>query len=160
MKILVSACLIGLNTTYSGGNNIDSSLIGILKENHVPFYPLCTEQLGGLTTPREPAEIEKGYTSTDVLQGRARVLTENGTDVTKHYIKGAKSILKFCKEFQITHAILQERSPACGFTKVYDGTFSSKLIPGVGILTKLLIDNDIQIVRPEELNVLLKQFRE
>ena len=152
MKILVSACLLGLNTKYSGESNLDDSLIKTLKEKNITFYPLCIEQLGGLTTPREPAEIEKGHSSADVLEGQAKVLTKSGKDVTEQYVKGAKSVISFCKRFEITHAILQERSPACGYTKVYDGTFSGKLIAGVGILTQLLIDNHIQIIKPEDLN--------
>lgn len=151
MKILISACLLGLNTKYSGESNRNDSLIGYLNKNNIEFYPLCTEQLGGLTTPREPSEIESGYTAKDIINGKGRVLTKAHRDVTKEYLKGANNILNFCKEFNITHAILQERSPSCGYTKVYDGTFRNKLIPGVGILTQLLKDNGIKIIELDDL---------
>jgi len=150
MKILISACLLGLDTKYNGKSNKNEVLIRSLKENHIEFFPLCSEQLGGLTTPREPSEIESGYTAKDILNGKGRVLTKTYTDVTKQYLRGVKNILNFCKKFNITHAILQERSPSCGYTKVYDGTFSDKLIPGVGILTQLLKDNDIKIIELED----------
>jgi uncharacterized protein YbbK (DUF523 family) len=158
MKFLVSACLIGFNTIYDGRNNLNDSVVEILKKYDIPFYPLCTEQLGGLPTPRACSEIEEGYTSKDVIEGRARIKTIDGEDVTEQYLKGAREIVQFCKTFDITHALLQERSPACGFTKVYDGTFSGKLIDGVGILTQMLLDNDIKIVHPDNLEQYLEKY--
>lgn len=147
MKVLVSACLLGLNTRYDGKNTKDESVIEYLKKNNIKFFPLCAEQLGGMATPREPSEIEKGYTSKEVLDGRAKVYTKSGVDVTEYFVKGAYLVLDFCKEFGITHAILQDRSPSCGYSKVYDGSFSGNLLDGSGITAQLLKNNGIDIMR-------------
>jgi uncharacterized protein YbbK (DUF523 family) len=155
MKVLVSACVLGLNTRYDGKSEKNSydgksikneTLIDYLKGNKIDFYPLCAEQLGGLATPREPCEIEQGFTAEDILNGKGRILTKSGKDVTDNFLRGCNLVLKFCKEFEITHAILENRSPTCGFTKVYDGTFSGNLIDGKGVLAQLLVDNGIEIL--------------
>lgn len=146
MKILVSACLLGLNTRYDGKNLKNKTVIEYLQKNNIVFYPLCAEQLGGLPTPREPSEIENGFSSKDVLKGKGKVLTKSGKNVTNNFINGAHLVLDFCKRFSITHAILQDYSPSCGFSKISDGTFTHNKIKGVGILTQLLKDNGIVIV--------------
>ncbi|NLZ24193.1 DUF523 domain-containing protein [Candidatus Dojkabacteria bacterium] len=151
MRILVSACLLGMNTKYNGGNNRDNRVVSFLLKNNYFFIPLCAEQLGGLPTPRSPAEIEKGFTSKDVLEGKAKIKNKDGEDVTNLFINGAKSVLSICKEFGITHAILQDRSPSCGYTKIYDGTFENNLILGNGILTELLKKNNIQVLDLESI---------
>ncbi len=146
MKVLVSACLLGLNTRYDGKNTKDSKVIDYLKDKDIEFYPLCAEQLGGLCTPREQSEIEPRYTAKDVINGKAKVYNKVGEDVTEEFVSGAKLVLDFCKRFNITHAILQDRSPSCGYSKVYDGTFEGNLIDGNGILTEMLKENDIEIL--------------
>lgn len=146
MKVLVSACMLGLNTRYDGENTKSKGVLEYLKKKDVQFFPLCAEQLGGLCTPREPSEIEKGFTAKDVIEGKAKVLTQSGKDVTSNFINGAKLVLKFCKEFDITHAILQDRSPSCGYSKIYDGTFSGEKINGRGVLAQMLKDNGIKIL--------------
>lgn len=157
MKLLVSACLLGLNTRYDGHSTKDENLFKLLNSKEIFFLPLCAEQLGGLPTPRQPAEIEQGYSAKDVLRGKAKVFTRGGKDVTEEYLNGTGQVLEMCKRFNITHAFLQERSPSCGFTVVYSGDFSGKLIPGRGILTQLLVENHIEIVKDiKELKALLK----
>ncbi len=146
MKLLISACLLGLKTKYNGDSNEDIQLREYLKDNSIEFYPLCAEQLGGLLTPREPCEIEKGYTSKDVLEGKAKVMSKSGKDCTENFLSGAKEVLNFCKKFQITHALLQKRSPSCGLSQVYDGTFTGKLVESNGVLAELLIQNGIVVV--------------
>jgi uncharacterized protein YbbK (DUF523 family) len=146
MKVLVSACMLGLNTRYDGKNTKNEEIIEYLKKSNAEFYPLCAEQLGGLCTPREPCEIEKGFKAKDVLNGKAKVFNRVGEDVTENFISGAKLVVNFCKEFCITHAILQDRSPSCGYSKVYDGTFEGTLIYGNGILTELLKESGIKIL--------------
>jgi uncharacterized protein YbbK (DUF523 family) len=143
--------LLGLKTRYDAKDNTDNKVAEFLEREDLQFYPLCTEQLGGLKTPREPSEIEKGYTAKDVLEGRAKIYTRSGKDVTKNYIDGAYQILKFCKKFGINKAILQQRSPSCGYGKVYDGCFSGNLKKGNGLLAQLLVDNGIDILSNEEL---------
>lgn len=146
MKVLVSACLLGLNTRYDGKSKKSETLIQYLTENEIQFFPLCPEQLGGLCTPRPACEIESGFNATDVINGKAKILTNDGEDMTDSFLKGANLVLDFCKRFEITHAILQEKSPSCGYSRVYDGTFTGILKEGSGILTQLLKDNGITIV--------------
>jgi len=150
MKVLISSCIIGLPTRYNGEGKEDKQLIQLLKNKNIEFIPLCSEQLGGLCTPREPQEIEPGKTAKDVINGKGRVLTENGRDITEFFLKGANIILNFCKEFNIETAILEERSPSCGVTKIYSGKFDGKLRKGRGVLTELLTQNGIKVFTIEK----------
>lgn len=133
--ILVSLCLLGCNCKYNGGNNHNEALIKYLKQNDISFLPLCPEQLGGLTTPRPCAELQKDN----------RILTCDGKDVTEQFASGAEKTLEMVKQFQIKKAILKSKSPSCGFQKVYDGSFSGTLSKGDGATTKLLLEEKVQI---------------
>lgn len=137
-KILVSACLAGVNCKYNGKNNENQKIIELIKENDVIL--ICPEQLGGLKTPRTPAEIQN-----------KKVITKDNIDVTKEYQKGAEEVLKLAKQFNIKKAILKSKSPSCGKGKVYDGTFSNILIEGNGITTELLQKNGIEVISSDEL---------
>lgn len=134
--ILVSACLVGMNCKYNGGNNYNEKVFELLKNGEA--IPICPEQLGGLTTPREPAEIRD-------INGKRHVITKN-TDVTYNFEKGAQEVLKLAQKLGIKKAILQPRSPSCGCGKIYSGDFDNKLIDGNGILAQLLIDNGIEMI--------------
>lgn len=87
-------------------------MVELVKSGKAVF--MCPEQLGGLPTPREPSEIEKGKTAKDVLEGKGKVLTKQGSDVTEQYVTGARRVLKFCQEMGIGIAVLKARSPSCG----------------------------------------------
>ena len=132
-KVLVSACLLGENCKYSGGNNYNQKIIDYLKD--VEVIPVCPEQLGGLATPRKPAEIVNGIVS-----------TEDGISVDYEFHLGAQKVLEMIKEQEIDFAILQARSPSCGTKQIYDGTFTKTLIEGQGILAKLLREQGIRLV--------------
>jgi uncharacterized protein YbbK (DUF523 family) len=106
---------------------------------------MCPEQLGGLTTPREPAEIERGKTAKDVLNGDARVLTITGKDVTDQFVVGAQRILEFCQRTGVEVAILKSDSPACGSEQTYDGSFTDTKLVGKGITAELLDQNGIKV---------------
>ena len=148
-KILVSACLLGLKTNYKGeGKEIDQ-LVKLWKEGKVVY--VCPEQIGGLTTPREPSEIEEGKSAKDVLEGKGRVLTQSGKDETEQYLRGARQTLGICKKLGITTAILKARSPSCGSEQVYDGTFTNKKVVGSGITAELLRQNGIKVFDEEHI---------
>ena len=100
---------------------------------------LCPEQLGGLTTPREPTEIERGKTAKDVLNGDARVLTKTGKDVTDQFVVGAHRILEFCQRLSVEVAILKSGSPSCGSKQTYDGSFTDTKIVGKKSVTPLIV---------------------
>lgn len=137
-KILVSACLAGVNCKYSGGNNENSKIIELIKNGNAIL--VCPEQLGGLATPRTPAERMKN-----------KVITKEGKDVTNEYGKGAEEVLKIAKKFNIRKAILKSRSPSCGKGKVYDGTFSHSLTDRDGVTAELLRKNGIEVITEEDL---------
>lgn len=149
--ILVSACLAGICCKYNGGDNGIPLIKELVRQGKA--IPLCPEQLGGLPTPRLPAEI-KGGSARDVLQGKALVVRKDGVDVTENFIRGAREVLKFCREMGIKRAILKARSPSCGKGMVYDGTFTGKLVEGNGITAQLLIDNGIEVLTEDEIATL------
>ena len=132
-KVLVSACLLGDNCKYSGGNNYSEEVMEYLKDYEI--IPICPEQLGGLPTPRPASEIIGD-----------KVINNEGTDVTSNYQNGAEEALKIAKLLGIKKALLKAKSPSCGNGKIYDGTFSGTLIDGDGITTKLLKENNIEVI--------------
>lgn len=144
-KILVSACLVGKNCKYNGKNNYNENIVEFLKD-YEPIY-VCPEQLGGLSTPRSPAEII----------GK-KVINKDQVDITKEYEKGAQLTLMLAKKYKIKKAILKTKSPSCGKGKIYDGSFSNKLIIGNGITTELLIKNNIQVISSEEIQNLINKL--
>jgi uncharacterized protein YbbK (DUF523 family) len=137
-KILVSACFLGINCKYDGTSNKNEKILKLARD--YILIPVCPEILGGLPTPREPAE-QKGK----------RVITKSGKDVTKYFEKGAKEVLKIAKILKIKKAILKQKSPSCGCGKIYDGTFSGKLIKGDGITTKVLKKSGIKVFSEEDI---------
>ncbi len=139
INAIISACLIGINCRYNGKNSF-SEYINIYRKNY-NLIPICPEQLGGLPTPREPAQIIQGD-GFDVLAGKTKVLTISGRDITDNFIKGAEEVLKVCKLCYIKYAFLKEKSPSCGVNKIYN---SGKLVRGSGITTSLLIKNNIEV---------------
>jgi uncharacterized protein YbbK (DUF523 family) len=139
--IIVSSCLCGINCKYNGKNNLNENILKLVNEGLA--VPICPEQLGGLKTPRKPAEIIEE-------NGKLKVVTSEGTDVTKEYIKGAKRACEIAKLVGAKKAILQRRSPSCGLNKIYDGSFSKKLISGNGITVRLFLENGIEVISDEE----------
>lgn len=143
MKILVSACLLGTNCKYSGGNNLTPRILELV--NELELVPFCPEEMGGLLTPREPCEIQEG-TGKDVLDGKAKVLNRLGEDVTRQFVKGAELALELAVENGCRAAILKANSPSCGCGVIYDGSFSGKRREGSGVCSQLLQDNGIAVM--------------
>lgn len=140
--ILISACLMGCNCRYDGKNNLIPSIAKLVQEGKA--LPVCPEQLGGLPTPRPPAEIVGG-SGEDVLEGKARVLDVNGQDITAAFMKGAKEALLIAQTAGIKQAILKQRSPSCGSKEIYNGTFSHTRRAGKGVTAALLSKNGITV---------------
>lgn len=151
--ILVSACLLGVNCKYNGKNNYDATILNLLRSKGL--IPVCPEQLGGLSTPRLPAEINHGD-GVDVLNGSAKVVTKNGIDVTEAFLKGAQETLKIAEELGINQGILKARSPSCGVGKIYDGSFTGSLVKGDGVTAALLKSKNIRIYSEEEIPKILQ----
>lgn len=133
MKIAVSACLLGINYKYNGGNNYSEKLEKILEKHEI--IPICPEVLGGLPIPRDPSEIVNG-----------EVLTDKGKSVDKEFRNGAKKALEIVKESGVELVVLQPRSPSCGLGEIYDGSFTGRLVDGDGVFVKLLKDEGIKAI--------------
>lgn len=146
--ILVSACLLGMNCRYNCEVKANDKVIEYLKNKS--FVPVCPEQQGGLSTPREPSEIQYG-TGIDVIEKRASIINKVGDNVTEEFVRGAYEILKLTSIYEVDYALLKAKSPSCGSGKIYDGTFSGKLIDGDGICTALLKKHNIKVINEDEL---------
>lgn len=138
MNILVSACLLGINCKYDGGNNLKEELKELADlHNLVPF---CPEVYGGLATPRIPSE-----------RLGEKVVNKVGSDVTENFVRGAMEALRIARLFDCKYAILKEKSPSCGSNKIYDGTFTGTLTDGDGVTTELLKKHGITVITENEL---------
>ncbi|MCD6551450.1 DUF523 domain-containing protein [Thermotoga sp.] len=144
MKILVSACLLGLPTRYDSRSKPDEKILKLL-EKHI-LIPVCPEQLGGLPTPRPRCEILGGHGWT----GKEKVVDEFGCDRTESYLKGAKLTLEIARLLKVSVAILKSKSPSCGKYLVYDGSFSGRLVPGKGVTAFLLEKNGVKVFEENE----------
>ncbi len=141
-KYLISTCLTGENCRWDKSTCLNKQLKKLAEEGRA--YPVCPEQLGGLSTPRAPSEII-GSDGEDVLGKKAIVRNKHGLDVTGFYIKGAYKTLEICHKYKINKAILKDKSPSCGYGKIYDGSFTNKLKKGNGVTCALLLEKRIEI---------------
>jgi uncharacterized protein YbbK (DUF523 family) len=144
-KVIVSACLLGAECRYDGRANTDNVLARELAARGLVAIPFCPEEHGGLGTPRPPAWIEHA-SAADVLDGRDRVVTDAGVDVTAQFMAGARGALDACRMHQIRRAYLKERSPSCGTCNTHA---ANRLVPGPGVTTELLKRNGIEVVPVE-----------
>lgn len=146
--ILVSACLLGLCARYDGGHNLCPALAAPAAAGRC--LPFCPEQLGGLPTPRQPAEI-KGGSGDDVLAGRAKVLARDGADLTPAFLSGAQQTLALVGAIPVAAAILKARSPSCGVGAIYDGSFTRTIREGHGVAAAALAELGIPLYTEEDL---------
>lgn len=137
MKIVVSACLLGENCKYNGGNNYSPQVVDFIKD--VEVIPVCPERLAGLGIPRKPIEIVDGV-----------VRRQDGTSVDDALRNAVAQILTQLEGEDIRCAILKSRSPTCGVRQVYDGTFSGTLVDGMGILAAALQKNGYLVIDSED----------
>ncbi len=137
--IIVSACLVGLNCRYDGGNAIEDRVVSLLEKGEA--LPVCPEQMGGLPTPRSKAEMEGGD-GESVLKGEARVITIDGKDITEKVLKGAEEVLYLARLLKIKKAILKDKSPSCAVRFIYQ---KGKLVYGIGVCTAMLLRKGVAI---------------
>lgn len=137
MKVVVSACLLGCNCKYNGGNNDNPKVKAFVEGKEV--IPVCPEVLAGLGVPRKPVEIVNGI-----------VKDRDGNSPDKALRAAVAKILKDLAGEEISCAVLQSRSPTCGVKQVYDGTFSGTRIDGQGILAKALMDAGYHVIDAED----------
>lgn len=141
--IIVSACLLGINCRWDGQSSLEERLLAYLPD----LLPVCPEQLGGLTTPRDPAQIYGGN-GFDVLAGKALVKNAN-KDVTKEFLTGAQSVLGIAKLYNIKKAILKEGSPSCGVHQIH---CNKSIIPGIGVTAAILRQEGLIVISAEDLD--------
>ncbi len=139
MKIMVSACLAGENCKYNSGNNRSEKVLQLMEGNEVIL--VCPEKMGGLPTPRVPAEIKDGI-----------VTARDGRIVDAEFRRGAEKCLEIAERERPDLIVLQPRSPSCGVKQRYDGTFTGTLTDGPGVTTELLIKNGFRVIDAEDLD--------
>jgi len=147
--ILVSACLLGLNTRYNGQAKKNDAVLRWLEQQNLIPIPVCPEQLGGLPTPRPPAEYQEGD-GDDLLDGRTRVINRAGFDVSAALRHGAEQTLKLAQLCNCKQALLKERSPSCGVKSIYR---NGRIVDGAGTTSALLNRLGLQVFSEEELFV-------
>ena len=141
MKIMVSACLLGENCKYSGGNNKNEAVLCFVEDPGIEVIPVCPEVMGGLPTPRAPAEIRDEI-----------VTARDGRNVDREFRAGAEKCLEIARRERPDLIILQSRSPSCGVKQIYDGTFTGTLIDGMGVTARLLRENGFRLVDADEID--------
>ena len=138
MKVLVSACLLGRNCKYNGGNNYNEKIAAFVKDKEV--IQICPEVMAGLGIPRTPIEIVNG------------VLTDRDGKSVDAQLRGAvERAMEQIRQENIDCAILQSRSPTCGVNQIYDGTFSGRRITGSGVLAQALKDAGYRVIDAEDI---------
>lgn len=137
-KVIVSACLLGKNCKYNGGNNYSEKVARYLVDKEV--IAVCPEVMGGLPVPRPRVEL---------IDGTA--INENGENVNVYFTAGVEAVRKKIENQEIAAAILQPRSPSCGATQIYDGSFSGRLISGEGKLARVLRQEGIIVLDAADL---------
>ena len=138
MRVLISACLLGGNCKYNGGNNYNAAVAGFVKDKDV--LPICPEMMAGMGCPRTPIEIVDGV-----------LLDRDGNNVDAVMREAVVQTMEMIRKENIQCAILQSRSPTCGVNEVYDGSFSGKLVPGSGVLARALKDAGYQVIDAEDI---------
>lgn len=134
MKILVSACLLGKNCKYNGGNNRNEEVIAFLRGHEI--VPICPEEILGV--PRVPMEIVDG-----------KLVNREGVSVDEPVRRAVARIVSANADADM--AVLKSRSPTCGVKEVYDGTFSGRLVDGMGVLARALHDAGIKLLDAEDI---------
>ena len=138
MKIAVSACLLGHNCKYSGGNNRSQKVLDYIEGHEV--IPVCPEVTGGMPTPRIPVELKD-----------SKAINRDGEDVTEFFQRGVEKTMEKLDGQNIDLAILQPRSPSCGCKQIYDGTFTKTLIDGKGMFAQALADAGIPMIDGDDI---------
>jgi len=139
MKIAVSACLLGHDCKYNGGNNRSQKVLNYVEGHEV--IPVCPEVTGGLPTPRVPVELKGG-----------RAINKDGQDVTEFFRRGVEKTMEKLAGQDIDLAILKSKSPSCGCKQIYDGSFTKTLINGKGMFAQALAEAGIPMVDEDDVS--------
>ncbi|MBY0378661.1 MAG: DUF523 domain-containing protein [Gammaproteobacteria bacterium] len=157
--ILISACLLGNKVRYDGKDSFCDHPILQQWQQEQRLIILCPEMAGGLPTPRPACQIVGSGGGSAVLARTARVISDKGNDSTECYLKGAHKALELAQTHAITMAILKARSPSCGNSLIYDGSFSKNLIVGQGVTAALLTQHGFKVFNEEQLEEAILFFK-
>ncbi len=151
-KLLASACLLGERVRFDGQvlKISDERIFKWAKEKR--FIPICPETMSGLMVPRVPCEIEPGKTAQDVIDGNAKIISQEGRDYTEDYLFGAQVCVNLAKRNNIRIAILKQRSPSCGTKQIHDGHFGPNLVDGMGIAALMLQQAGVHVFDETQLD--------
>ena len=149
-KVLISACLLGKNCRYNGGH----SKLTELEEIDMEWIPVCPGESGGLGTPRPSAEMQENAET--ILNGKGKIITNKGKNVTAEFIQGAEQSLQLGLGAEVKIAVLKSKSPSCGIGKIYDGSFTKTLKTGDGIFAHLCHENDMECISSDNINQIKK----
>ena len=141
-RMLVSACLLGVMCRYDGGSQAIDGLDALIDRYEV--IPICPEQLGGLPTPRTPSERRDGG-----------VYARDGANVTDAFARGANEAVRIARLYGARLALLKARSPSCGFGMIYDGSFTGRTVPGMGVAAEALSKAGVTVFTEEQLSQLI-----
>ncbi|MFT8720052.1 DUF523 domain-containing protein [Acetobacter sp.] len=155
-KILISACLVGQPVRYNGSAKTVTHCLISQWQNEGRLVVICPELAAGFSVPRPPAEIAHAQDGTAVLNEKACVIEENGTDLSKLFIAGANTALALAQEHGCKFALLTDGSPSCGSTVIYDGTFGGRKHQGAGVTTALLQAHGVQVFAETEIDTLAR----
>ncbi len=149
-NVLISACLLGEPVRPTGGNVLTEHEILERWNSEGRLVSVCPELAGGLVVPRPPAEILNGV-GIDVLKNNINIFTNTGKNVTKEFVAGANYALALAQSKECKIAILTEKSPSCGSSVTYDGSFSGRLRIGSGVTAALLQQHNIRVFNQHQL---------
>ncbi|MFZ5949124.1 MAG: DUF523 domain-containing protein [Candidatus Rifleibacteriota bacterium] len=147
--VLISSCLLGLKCNYKAETSSAwqkgfFASVKKLVDAGVVLVPICPEQMGGMTTPRVPSELQGS--AAEIFAGKGRILNRDGADVTDNFLKGAREAAYLAGIFSAKAAILKSKSPSCGISGIYDGTFAERLIDGRGMTAQALFDMGVRLL--------------
>ena len=145
-RALVSACLLGVRCRYDGQGQRCPSIDALMDE--LELIPVCPEQLGGLPTPRAPAERRGDC-----------VVTRDGADVTEAFARGAEETCRLAELYDARLAVLKQRSPSCGSGAIYDGSFTGRTVPGSGVTARRLRDMGVEVFSEEDVEALVDRWK-
>ena len=144
MKVAVSACLVGKNTKYNGGNNYNEAVMKYLLDKE--YITICPEVTGGLLTPRVPSE-----------RVNEKVINKVGEDVTTNFVNGANIELEKLLKEEVKVIIVKAKSPSCGYKQIYDGTFTNVLKEGNGVFVDLALQKGFTIYTEKDIEKMVEK---
>jgi len=159
-RVLVSACLMGERVRHDGSDRLLRHPALDLWREEGRVVPFCPEAAVGLPVPRPPAEIVGGADGARVVSGEVRIVDIEGRDVTAAYLEGARAALARSRSMECRFALLKDDSPSCGRSRVHDGDFRGRTVPGRGVAAAVLETAGVRVFPPDRIDELVRSLAE